>query len=723
MKQWLPFLILFICFHTVSFSQVRLSASDRADISLITDKLALDKKQVSNPILEYLPINYIGSDYYLSFIGKININFDRRFFEERSILVGNPIASIVSIKIKLSDLASIDAIQGIDHLKIASRINHQLDKAIKDIHVDSVNLGINLPQGYTGKNVYIGVTDWGFDYTSPVFYDTLLNQTRIIAAWDQFKTSGPAPQGFSYGTEYNTIGSLLAAQTDTANIYSHSSHGNHVAAIAGGIGAGTNYRGVAYEANFLFVTFLVDESAVLDALEWMYQKALADGKRLVINMSWGLYHFGTLDGNSMLSQAITAYTDLGVVFTNSGGNNGNVNFHLKKNFNNDLLKSKIDFYSYGANPNMWGQSIHAWGEPNNHFSNGIIVTNSANSTLIESPFYSTLTTSSYIDTFLVTGNDTIWYNISADAAHPLNGKPQMRLRVKCLNTSLKVLLKSTADSGLVHYWNVTELSNDVGNWGMAFSYAGSGTTSGDTDNGISEPSCADNVISVAAYAPSYTTSGGSTAGGAIAGFSSHGPRYDGVMKPDIAAPGVAICSAISSFTDVAYTSVANVTFNNRTYHFAKFSGTSMSAPMVAGVVALMLEANPYLSATQVKEIIMETARTDNFTGIIPPTRSIIWGAGKINGYQAVKMALSVAGTSVVNNILSWSVYPNPVQKELYFTLVDELPASCDIISENGSFISKPISNGKINVSDLAAGSYWIRMLFNGKFEQNLFIKN
>jgi subtilisin family serine protease len=258
---------------------------------------------------------------------------------------------------------------------------------------------------------------------------------------------------------------------------------------------------------------------------------------------------------------------------------------------------------------------------------------------------------------------------------------------------------------------------------MPFSYAGSGTTSGDTDNGISEPSCADNVISVAAYAPSYTTSGGSTAGGAIAGFSSRGPRYDGEMKPDIAAPGVAICSAISSFTDAAYTSVANVTFNNRTYHFAKFSGTSMSAPMVAGVVALMLEANPYLSATQVKEIIMETARTDNFTGVIPPTRSPIWGAGKINGYQAVKMALSVAGTNVVNNTLSWSVYPNPVQKELYFTLVDELPASCNIISEDGSFISKPISNGKINVSDLAAGSYWIRMLFNGKFEQNLFIKN
>ena len=68
--------------------------------------------------------------------------------------------------------------------------------------------------------------------------------------------------------------------------------------------------------------FLVDEGAVLDAWEWMYQKSLEEGKRLVVNMSWGLYHAGTLDGNSVLSTAISAYTDLGVVFVNSGGNNG-----------------------------------------------------------------------------------------------------------------------------------------------------------------------------------------------------------------------------------------------------------------------------------------------------------------------------------------------------------------------------------------------------------------
>jgi hypothetical protein len=410
-----------------------------------------------------------------------------------------------------------------------------------------------------------------------------------------------------------------------------------------------------------------------------------------------------------------------VVFVNSGGNNGNVNFHLKKTFNNDILKSRIEFYDYAANPNMWGQSIHAWGEVGQSFSNGIIVTNSSNVPLVESPFYSTANTNSFIDTFLVAGQDTIWYNISADAAHPLNGKPQMRLRVKNTNTSLRVQLKSQANSGTVHYWNVTELSNDVGNWGMAFLAAGTGTTSGDNQNGISEPSCADDVISVGAYATQYATQSGSLVGGALASFSSKGPRYDGAMKPDIAAPGVAIASAISSFTTGNYTSVANTSFNSTTYHFAKFSGTSMASPMVAGVAALMLEANPYLSAAQVKEIIMQTARQDNYTGVIPPEGSPQWGAGKINAYAAVQLAVQTLGLLEGSPIIEWSVYPNPVQSYLHFTIV-ELPDFAEIIGLDGKRYWVAIENNKMSVQELPSGTYYVRLHQNGRIQQAPFVK-
>ena len=721
MKKYLLFFFILSALR-FTYSQVKLDALDRDDLKLIQSKLSKQNWEANEAQLERYPITKIKQKFYFSFLGKINQQFNPQNLSDLGIMVGKPIGSVVSLKVPLNQLATITSLPGLESMQIAAKVENLLDKAIIDIRADSTHAGIGLPEGYTGKDVYIGVTDWGFDYTSPMFYDTTLSESRIIAAWDQFKTSGPSPNGFNYGTEYISPQTLLAAESDTSNIYNYSSHGTHVAGIAAGSGAGLAYRGVAFESKLLFVTFTFNVASVLDAWEWMYQKALADGKRLVINMSWGIYHFGTLDGSSLLSQAITAYTDLGVIFVNSGGNNGNVNFHLKKTFSNDVLKSKIDFYDYNANANMWGQSIHSWGEVGNNFSNGIIVTNSAGLVLVESPYYATNNTPSYIDTFIVAGLDTVWYNISAEAVHPLNNKPQMRLRVKNTNTSLKILLKSAADTGIVHYWNLTELTNDVGNFGMPFSTSGSGTSAGNNLNGISEPACSDDVITVAAYATQYSAANGSLVGGGIASFSSIGPRYDGAMKPDISAPGVAVISSISSYTDAAFTSSGSVDFNGRTYHFAKFSGTSMSCPMVAGVAALILDANPYLSARQVKEIIMETARQDNITGIIPVEGSTRWGAGRVNAYAAVKLALQTIGLEEPAYDLMWSVFPNPVANELHFTIIDELPSQGEIVNLNGQVNLRAIINGKLNVSDLSPGNYFIRLQINGKIEQLQFTK-
>ena len=721
MKKYLLFFLIISALR-FTYSQVKLDALDRDDLKLIQSKLSKQNWEANEAQLERYPITKIKQKFYFSFLGKINQQFNPQNLSDLGIMVGKPIGSVVSLKVPLNQLATITSLPGLESMQIAAKVENLLDKAIIDIRADSTHAGIGLPEGYTGKDVYIGVTDWGFDYTSPMFYDTSLSESRIIAAWDQFKTSGPSPNGFNYGTEYTSPQTLLAAESDTSNIYNYSSHGTHVAGIAAGSGAGLAYRGVAFESKLLFVTFTFNVASVLDAWEWMYQKALADGKRLVINMSWGIYHFGTLDGTSLLSQAITAYTDLGVIFVNSGGNNGNVNFHLKKTFSNDVLKSKIDFYDYNANANMWGQSIHSWGEVGNNFSNGIIVTNSAGLVLVESPYYATNNTPSYIDTFIVAGLDTVWYNISADAIHPLNNKPQMRLRVKNTNTSLKILLKSIADTGIVHYWNLTELTNGVGNWGMPFSTSGSGTSAGDNLNGISEPACSDDVITVAAYATQYSAANGTLVGGGIASFSSIGPRYDGTMKPDISAPGVAIMSSISSFTNAPFTSLGSVDFNGRTYHFAKFSGTSMSSPMVAGVAALILDANPYLSARQVKEIIMETARQDNITGIIPVEGSTRWGAGRVNAYAAVKLALQTIGLEEPKNDLMWSVFPNPVANELHFTIVEELPKQAEIVNLKGQANLRAIINGKLNVSDLSPGNYYIRLKIKGKIEQLQFTK-
>ena len=98
-------------------------------------------------------------------------------------------------------------------------------------------------------------------------------------------------------------------------------------------------------------------------------------------------------------------------------------------------------------------------------------------------------------------------------------------------------------------------------------------------------------------------------------------------------------SSLSSFRDGSYSVTSQAEWDGTTYDFGKLSGTSMSSPATAGVVALMLEANPTLSAEDVKTILEWTAREDNDTGSLPAEGDLVWGHGKVTASQAVMSAL------------------------------------------------------------------------------------
>ena len=593
-----------------------------------------------------------------------------------------------------------------------------------DLRADSVHHGFNLPNSYTGKNVIIGVTDWGFDYSHPMFYDTALTSTRILAAWDQFKTSGPAPNGMSYGTEYQGETELLAAQSDTAcTYYDYATHGSHVAGIAAGGGAGIGLKGVAFESNLLFTAIHLDMASVIDAVNWMKEQADDAGMPLVVNMSWGLYHLGPLDGTSLSSQALDAFALSGVTVVTSGGNNGNDDFHIKKTFNQDSILTRVNFYPYSAHPSMWGQSISMWGEENKPFGSFFEVYHNGVK-IAASPAHETNNTQSYIDSVLVIGTDTIYYNLTTESAHPQNQIPHMRLRVKNTHNQYIIILRSYANEGTVHYYNVTELSNGAGNWGMDFSPYGSLGIGGDNLYGIGEPACANDVISVGAHKSETRIPNGSVFPGAIASFSSIGPTVDERVKPDISAPGVSVESSISSYTTETHNPTSSITFNGRTYEFAKFSGTSMSAPATTGVVALMLEANPDLTPSQIKYILQSTARSDNKTGSIPPNGSTQWGFGKVDAWAAVKEAsriVSVSSTKTKNEVF---IYPTLVQNQIHINLISKKPWQYKVFDLQGRLIQLGNANNIIEVNDLSSGSYVLHLYNNQRHEvQNLLNNN
>lgn len=714
----LAFLVLFTGF--VSHGQTKMSADTRIFVNDLKSSCTGYNLGdiVKTEVVEKYAVNYIFGKNYVSFLAIVSNEFNEAILRDYDIRFGSRNGNIITLRVPLEKIDIIDKIPGIKYIQIAGKISPNLDKATKDTKVDSVWYGINLPQPFTGKDVLIGITDWGFDYSNPNFYDTTLSHTRILKAWDQWRNAGPAPTGFDYGTEINGETDLLLAKCDTFNVYEYAYHGSHVAGICGGSGAGTKYRGVAFEANYLMATFLVDEAAVIDAFNWMADYAQSVDKRLVVNMSWGLYYMGSMDGHSLLSQVIDQLSADGVIFVAAAGNNGDVDFHLKHSFSgNDTLKTQVGFDNYSYYPKMYGQSISIWGEPGKNFKTAIKIYGAGNVFIDSTQFFSTDDTLNFRTGQIVIGTDTIFYALASDSADFNSNRPHMRLRIKNLMYSTyKVGLFVTSTSGTVNLWNVIELTNDVGNWGSPFFAAMTGWSAGDANYGVGEPACANSLIAVAAYQSEYKLINGTTVGGSIAAFSSYGPALGDALKPDISAPGLSVCSSISSYTSATVSPITqNVTFNGRTYPFAKLSGTSMASPMVTGIVALMLEANKWLSASDIKNILKLTARQDAKTGVIPVTGSTRWGWGKINAYNAVKMALTgIKENNKENN--SFVLYPNPACEVVYFFHDDGFSQkTAEIFDITGNLLAvfDVTDKDNINIGFLSAGVYIVK-ISNGK---------
>lgn len=692
---------LIICLSfSVVFSQnpseIKMPAHTIGSIQTLKKQLAKNNGFPNQLMQRKFAIHKINGRYLIDVLCKVNSNFSATAAIENGFYIGAISGNVVSLKIPLELFNEQFYFPGIEYLESSTIMEPYLDGAILDIHADSVHNGINLPQSYTGKNVLVGVVDWGFEYIHPTFYDTTMTQNRVVAAWDQVKTTGPSPTGFNYGTVYSNTTEIETAERDTFSFVSDY-HGTHVAGIAGGAGAGTIYRGVGFESDLLFAQMNGHASYSLDAYQWMYNVSQSLGKRLVINNSFGSVRDNPLDGTSLFSQAVEAYIDSGVVFCVSAGNSGGSNFHLEKTFNNDSIRTRVGGFNYTSDPDLWGETIQMWGEPGNNFSTKIRIINGSNQVILETPFYNTGTAQPYLDTFMNFGIDTVWYRVTVDATHPLNGRPQMKIDVRMPTNGDKCIMISEATSGTVHYWNSRLTIFGGGNTAYPFVSYGSGYSVGNSEYAVGHPSVTSGVISVAAH----------TTNANITSFSSHGPRMDEFEKPDISAPGLNIVSALNSAAVGSFTPITTVNFNSNDYDFVRLSGTSMSCPMVTGTVALMLEANPNLTPAEVKDLIKYTAYEDSYTGTIFG-HSDIWGRGKLDAYQAVKTVFTVDVDEL--SIKEIKYYPNPVIDIIYLDNSNTVNLNYEVFSMDGKKIfTGKMENNSIDFSNFDSGIYLIHL--------------
>lgn len=187
---------------------------------------------------------------------------------------------------------------------------------------------------------------------------------------------------------------------------------------------------------------------------------------------------------------------------------------------------------------------------------------------------------------------------------------------------------------------------------------------GELENGSPELSVGDwntsgEPVSVGAWVANnrYEEEGGSVMEsneevGSISWFSSYGTDLAGHKHPDVCAPGSLVAAAFNSFiqdnTEDYYVYVRKDYTDQfvgqttpRDYLWGWLSGTSMSTPAAAGIVALWMQAakdkGKTLNCTDIKDIIAHSCDTDEFT----EKQGDRFGHGKINAYKGLLYVLGI----------------------------------------------------------------------------------
>ncbi len=157
----------------------------------------------------------------------------------------------------------------------------------------------------------------------------------------------------------------------------------------------------------------------------------------------------------------------------------------------------------------------------------------------------------------------------------------------------------------------------------------------ETSSAPSYPAAYDGVISVSA----------TDTGNALAYYSNFGGTID------VAAPGgdLRVDANADGYPDGILSTKMSESTGSASAAYAFEQGTSMAAPHVAGVVALMRAVNPSITPAQVDALITSGAIVDDLG---PPGRDDSFGYGLINAYKAVVEAQNLTGTAPASPILA-----------------------------------------------------------------------
>jgi subtilisin family serine protease len=569
--------------------------------------------------------------------------------------VNSAIADFVTVQLTSDDVERLARIGEVSFIDPGSTNTLHNDLGIPETGAALLHGGFINSIPYKGQGSIVLVYDTGIDFTHLDFRNPSdTTKSRILAIWDQTLTatgSEAPPSGFSYGVEYtqtqinNEVDGSPAGFLRTRDIHGH---GTHVCGTAAGNGRTFDgrYTGMAPLADIIVVRGgdnSFSESRMIDGLTYAGTKAAAAGKPIAVNFSIG-GQTGPHDGTRAYEVAITSFTSTpGRVVVISAGNDGAVNMHV----GGSLAASSTLTFTFtvpGYTPTTGTENdeffFDLWFDENTSVTatatspNGVTYTRAAGETG-DSP-----TTTD--------GTITVWNYTSS-----LNSLRNIQFWVHDKTTS-------TPATGT---WTLAVTNNTTNavpfdGWmtDRAVGAASVTLTGGNNAKSVSMPATAVGGITVASYVtkwgwPSYIGSNrvysGTDRTENISTFSSIGPTRDGRQKPDFAAPGQGISSAMSSFAD---TTGASVWIHPGQKHWL-MQGTSMAAPHVTGASALLLGIAPSLTVDQIRTLLSTTANTDAFTGSV---WNATWGVGKMDVLEAVARYFT-PGATITRKIFAYDL--------------------------------------------------------------------
>ncbi len=546
------------------------------------------------------------------------------------------------------------------------KLHTHLHKSAPDIHASQVwgHTGLHFT-GYTGRGVIVGIVDTGIDFRHMNFRreGAAFAHTRILRIWDQTLSvqlgeKAPDPirhpvtsvvlNPLGYGVEYTEqqINGTLGEEVSVPAVVpvrhkDVNGHGSHVAGIAAGNGWQSGgchdaftYIGIAPEVDLVIVRLwglttgdsaaapAGGRSSLSDAIQYIFEVARQANRAAVVNCSVGEFteHMdGTAQSCVDVDNLLTTHSQ-GRAIVFSSGNDGNMGFHASAPVpagppgpNKSLV---LPFRIYDKDTS--GRSM-------------VVLYNGSNlRAQLQSPVPNAPGLVPWVNSGAADG-----VSLTANGAGA-----QGEVRLSNVANAIRISITPPKDV------NGNTLKNMAGTWTLELQDTGATATPvdalclyGSTHDPKSPRWLAHttsrSTLSQHASGRECIAVGNCRIGGALDASSSRGPTLEAVprTKPELAAPGIGIISARSSQSTRRAEGCTACCCDCCLDSYTSLDGTSMAAPHVSGVIALMLHKNPTLTHTQIRAALVGHCSPKDSGST--PDDDFGWGAGRLDAKAVV----------------------------------------------------------------------------------------